>query len=93
MMVPSSSLPHVLQRPAHPLQPRRPTPRFWCLMPKGERVFEYVVSRGATFRGASYLVLVYYIHLEFYLCDTLLLMHSCVYFHAYYYIYVIVLST
>ena len=55
-------------------------------------MFEYVVSGELHLGGASYIVLAYYIHLEFYLCDTLLLLHSCVYFHAYYSIYVIVLS-
>ena len=66
MMAPSFILLHVLQRPARPLQPHRPTLRFWCLTPKG-RGFEYV-----DLGGASYLVLAYYIHLESYLCDTLL---------------------
>ena len=61
-------------------------------MPKGEREFEYVDSGELHLGGASYIVLAYYIHLEFYLCDILLLMHSCVCFHAYYSIYEIVLS-
>ena len=58
------------QRSTRLLQPRRPTLRFWCLTPKGERDREWLDLGGAIYLGGAYLL-----HLVFYV--WYITMHSC----------------
>ena len=58
MMAHSSSSLLVPQHPTRPLQPRRPTLRFWCLMPKG-RGIEYIRLRRSNYLSRGSLVFYY----------------------------------
>ena len=71
------------QRPTRLLQPRRPTLRFWCLTPKGERDWVWLDLGGLIYLGGAYLLC-----LAFYV--WYITMHSY-YFHALNYISVIVI--